>query len=46
MEKRFKLKISNEPKDEHLKMNLLYHVPMHYLPELIEYLEKIAPRKK
>lgn len=45
METTFKLKISNEPKDEHLKMNLLYHVPIQRLPELIEYLEKIAPRK-
>lgn len=42
----FKIRLTNETKDEHLKMNLLYHVPMSRFPEVVEYLEKVAPRKE
>lgn len=45
MEKTFKIKMTNEPKDEHLKMSLIYHVPMERFADLLQYLEKVAPRK-
>ena len=40
-----KVRLTNETKDEYLKMNLLYHVPTTRIAEIIEYLEKVAPRK-
>jgi hypothetical protein len=45
MKPTFKIRLTNEPKDEHLEMNLLYHVPVSRLAEVVEYLEKVAPRK-
>lgn len=46
MKETFKIRLTNETKDEHLKMNLLYHLPMSRLAEVLEYLEKVAPRKR
>ena len=43
MKKTFKIRLTNEPKDENLKMNLLYHLPLVRFAEVIEYLEKVAP---
>lgn len=41
----FKVRISNETGDEHLKMSIVYHIPIKNLPDLVQWLEQVKKEK-